>query len=67
MMPDTEHDTIAVTLRLTPEAHEAFSKKARKAGLGLETYLGNALAALLNVNTLDKISEYSPPKAEKNG
>ncbi len=62
MMPDTEHDTIAVTLRLTPEAHEAFARKARKAGLGLETYLGNTLAAMLDGKAFDKNSEYSPTK-----
>ena len=29
MMPDTEHDTVAVTLQLDPAVHEFFAKKAR--------------------------------------
>ena len=64
-MPDTEHDTIAVTLRLAPEMHEFFAKKARKAGMGLETYLSNTLAAVLDGKTFDKMSEYSPPRGHQ--
>lgn len=43
MMPDTEHDTIAVTLKLEPEVLRVLSKKARKAGVGLESYLNSTL------------------------
>ena len=67
MMPDTEHDTIAVTLQLAPEVHESFAKKARKAGMGLETYLSNALVAMLDGKTGDKILEYSPHKSGRSG
>lgn len=54
MMPDTEHDTVAVTLQLPPELYEAFAKKARKAGVGLETYLNSTLALVLGCKAFDK-------------
>lgn len=63
MMPDTEHDTIAVTLKLEPEVHEFFSKKARKAGVGLETYLSSTLAVVLGCKAFDQMSGL-PHKAQ---
>ena len=63
MMPDTEHDTIAVTLQLPVELYEAFSKKARKAGMGLETYLSNTLTAALGGTAADAKAAGSPKRA----
>ncbi len=56
MMPDTEHDTMSVTLKLEPAVHEFFSKKARKAGVGLETYLNNTLSLVLGCKAFDAMS-----------
>ena len=47
MMPDTEHDTIAVTLQLPAETYEFLAKEARQAGVGLETYLNSTLSVVL--------------------
>lgn len=62
MMPDTEHDTIAVTLKLEPEVYEFFSKKARKAGVGLESYLNSTLSIVLGCKAFDSKSVCSPDK-----
>ena len=64
MMPDTEHDTVAVTLRLEPEVYEFFSRKARKAGVGLETYLNSTLAIVLGCKAFEKMSVCSPQKGK---
>ena len=63
MMPDTEHDTVAVTLRLQPEVYEFFSKKARKAGVGLESYLNSTLAIVLGCKAFEDMPVYSPSKS----
>ena len=65
MMPDTEHDTIPVTLRLDPEVYEFFSKKARKAGVGLETYLNSTLSIVLGCKAFEKMPVCSPQKNSK--
>ena len=65
MMPDTEHDTVAVTLRLEPEVYEFFSRKARKAGVGLETYLNSTLAIVLGCKAFEKMPVCSPQKNNK--
>ncbi|WP_319243921.1 hypothetical protein [uncultured Propionivibrio sp.] len=56
MMPDTEHDTIDVTLKLDPQVHEFFSKKARKAGVGLETYLSSTLSLVLGCKAFEQMT-----------
>ena len=65
MMPDTEHDTIAVTLQMDPEVFEVFSKKARKAGVGLETYLNSTLSIVLGCKAFDKMSVCSPHEGHR--
>lgn len=66
MMPDTEHDTIPVTLQLEPEVHEFFAKKARKAGVSLETYLSKTLAIVLGCKAFEKMPVCSSqPKSSK--
>ena len=66
MMPDTEHDTVAVTLQLDPAVYEFFAKKARKAGVGLETYLNSTLSIVLGCKAFDKMSVCSPHEGKKN-
>lgn len=62
MMPDTEHDTISVTLKLEPEVYGFFAKKARKAGVGIESYLNSTLSLVLGCKAFDAVSPCAPTK-----
>lgn len=62
MMPDTEHDTISVTLKLEPEVYEFFARKARKAGVGTESYLSSTLSIVLGCKAFDAVSPCAPTK-----
>ena len=51
---------ISVTLKLDPHVHDFFLEKARKAGVGIESYLASTLSIVLGCSAFNKRSVCSP-------
>lgn len=55
--PDT---TVAVTLHLDARVYESFLQKAKKAGVGIESYLGSTLSIVLGCRVFNETLVCSP-------
>jgi hypothetical protein len=60
-------EQVSVMLKLDPHVYEFFSEKARKAEVGIETYLASTLSIVLGCGAFNKMSVCSPKPLEKTG
>ena len=58
-------EQVSVTLKLDPHVYEFFLGKARKAEVGIETYLASTLSIVLGCGAFNKMSACSPKPLEK--